>query len=153
MPVAASTELQASVDGFHDWRTRGTDFTVNRTNGADASLRLVGRGSWQWSALGYWQWRNLMSSFASVSEGRASATRVSLQDSVPSHGIGGSFELRPPMPRGIELRIGADTRRTTGESRELSNFVVGRADAAAVRRRARPGPPAGSAKRPASLGA
>ena len=67
---AARRELQASLDGFHDWRTRGTDFTQNRTNGADASLRLVGRGSWQWSALGYWQWRNLMSSFASVSPGR-----------------------------------------------------------------------------------
>ena len=120
-----STELQASVDGFHDWRTRGTDFTVNRTDGADASVRLVGRGSWQWTALIYWQWRNLMSSFASVSAGRTKATRVSLQDSVPSHGIGGSFELRPPMPEHIELRIGADARRTMGESRELFNYVGG----------------------------
>ena len=120
-----STELQASVDGFHDWRTRGTDFTVNRTDGADASVRLVGRGSWQWTALIYWQWRNLMSSFASVSAGRTKATRVSLQDSVASHGIGGSFELRPPMPEHIELRIGADARRTMGESRELFNYVGG----------------------------
>src|SRR3954468_24762413 len=69
-PLGASTEIQAGVDGFHDWRTRGVDFTQNRTNGADASVRLVGRGKWQWSALGYWQWRNLMSSFASVSPGR-----------------------------------------------------------------------------------
>src|SRR6476469_1396670 len=66
-PLGADTEAQASFDGFHDWRTRGTDFSVNRTNGADGSLRLVGRGRWQWSALGYWQWRNLMSSFANVS--------------------------------------------------------------------------------------
>jgi vitamin B12 transporter len=124
-PVGNSIELQAGLDGFHDWRTRGTDFTQNRTNGADASLRLVGRGRWQWSALGYWQWRNLMSSFANVSAGRLVATRVSLQDSVPSHGVGGSVELRPPMPRGMELRLGADARRTTGESRELSNYVAG----------------------------
>jgi outer membrane receptor protein involved in Fe transport len=124
-PVTGTTELQASVDGFHDWRTRGTDFTVNRTNGADASVRLVGRGDWQWSALGYWQWRNLMSSFANVSPGRVTATRVSLQDSVPSHGLGGSFELRPPMPHGLELRFGADARRTTGESRELFTYVAG----------------------------
>src|SRR6185295_13046994 len=54
-PLAADTELQASLAGFHDWRTRGTDFTSNRTDGADASLRLVGRGRWQWSAVGYWQ--------------------------------------------------------------------------------------------------
>ena len=126
-PVGASTEIQANVAGFHDWRTRGTDFTQNRTNGADASVRLVGRGRWQWTALGYWQWRNLMSSFASVSSGRASATRVSLQHSVPSYGLGGGLELRVPMPDGFELRFGVDTRRTTGESRELSNYVSGSA--------------------------
>jgi len=125
LPLAAQTELQANLSDFHDGRTRGTDFTENRTNGADASLRLVGRGRWQWSALGYWQWRNLMSSFANVSPGRAVATRVSLQDSVPSHGLGGSFELRPPMPDGIELRLGADARRTDGESRELFSYVAG----------------------------
>jgi outer membrane receptor protein involved in Fe transport len=125
VPVGSDIEAQASVDGFHDWHTRGTDFSANRTNGADASLRLVGRGQWQWSALGYWQWRNLMSSFASVSPGRASASRVSLQDSVPSHGLGGSVELRPPTPGGIELRLGADARRTDGESRELLTYVAG----------------------------
>jgi outer membrane receptor protein involved in Fe transport len=124
-PVGKDTELQASLAGFRDWRTRGTDFTANRTNGADASLRLIGRGAWQWSALGYWQWRNLMSSFASVSDGRADANRVALQYSVPSHGLGGSLEVRPPLPAGIELRLGADTRRTSGESRELATFVGG----------------------------
>lgn len=124
-PIASDTELQASFDAFHDWRTRGTDFTENRTNGADASLRLVGRGTWQWSAIGYWQWRNLMSSFASVSAARTEANQVSLQYSVPSHGLGGSFELRPPMPDGMELRLGADTRSTTGESREFFSYVDG----------------------------
>jgi vitamin B12 transporter len=125
MPLGTSTELQASLSGFHDWRTRGTAFSSDRTNGADASLRLVGRGDWQWSALGYWQWRNLRSSTASLSADRSVATRVLLQDSVPSHGLGGSVEVRPPMPTGIELRLGADSRRTTGETRELSNFVSG----------------------------
>jgi outer membrane receptor protein involved in Fe transport len=124
-PVGAMTELQASFDGFHDWRTRGTDFSADRTNGADASLRLVGHGAWQWSALGYGQWRNLRSSTASVSAGRASATRVLLQDSVPSHGLGGSVEVRPPLPPGVELRLGADVRRTSGETHELANYVAG----------------------------
>ncbi|HEX8842611.1 MAG TPA: TonB-dependent receptor [Sphingomicrobium sp.] len=125
VPVASNTELQANLSGFHDWRTRGTDFTANRTNGADASVRLVGRGRWQWSALAYWQRRNLMSSFSSVSPGRVTATQVLLQDSVPSHGIGGSFELRPPTPAGIELRFGADARRTDGETSELFSFFAG----------------------------
>jgi vitamin B12 transporter len=125
VPVGGDTEIQANLDGFHDWRTRGTDFSADRTNGADASLRLVGRGSWAWSALGYWQWRNLRSSTASLSVGRTTASRVQLQDSVPSHGFGGSIEVRPPMPAGIELRLGADARRTTGETRELANYAAG----------------------------
>jgi outer membrane receptor protein involved in Fe transport len=124
-PIGASNELQASVDGFHDWRTRGTDFSSDRTNGADASVRVVGTGDWQWSALGYWQWRNLRSSTAGLSAGRTVATRVLLQDSVPSQGLGGSVEVRPPMPDGIELRLGGDARRTTGETRELANYIAG----------------------------
>ena len=124
-PVARDFELQANLAGFHDWRTRGTDFSADRTNAADASLRLVGRGAWQWTVLGYWQWRDLKSSTASLSAGRTSATRVLLQDKVPSHGLGGSVEVRPPMPRGLELRLGADTRRTSGETRELANYVAG----------------------------
>ncbi|MFL6851028.1 MAG: TonB-dependent receptor plug domain-containing protein [Sphingomicrobium sp.] len=124
-PLGSETEVQANLSGFHDWRTRGTDFSGDRTNGADGSLRLVGHGGWQWSALGYWQWRNLRSSTAGVTAGRTTASRVLLQDSVPSHGLGGSVEIRPPMPDGIELRLGADGRRTTGETRELSNYVAG----------------------------
>jgi outer membrane receptor protein involved in Fe transport len=124
MPLGPSAEIQANLSGFHDWRTRGTDFSADRTNGADASLRLVGRGQWEWSALGYWQWRNLRSSTAAVNGGRTLATRVLLQDSVPSHGVGGSIEVRPPMPRGIEVRLGADSRRTAGETRELANYVA-----------------------------
>jgi outer membrane receptor protein involved in Fe transport len=121
------TELQASLSGFRDWRTRGTDFSTDRTNGADAALRLLGRGRWQWSALAYWQWRNLESSTSSLSAGRTLATRVLLQDSVPSHGLGGILEVRPPMPSGFELRFGADARRATGETHELFNYVAAQA--------------------------
>ena len=124
-PIDTSTELQASVSSFHDWRTRGTPFSADRTNGSDASLRLVSRGEWQWSALAYWQWRNFRSSTASVGASRTTASRVLLQDSVPSHGLGGRIEVRPPLPDGVELRLGADARRTDGETRELANFVSG----------------------------
>jgi len=132
-PLSNDVEAQASLAAFRDWRTRGTDFSADRTNGADPSLRLVGRGSWQWSALGYWQWRDFRSSTASVGTGRATATRALLQDKVSSHGIGGSVEVRPPVPNGVQLRIGADARRTTGETRELANYVAG----APTRRRGR----------------
>jgi outer membrane receptor protein involved in Fe transport len=61
------------------------------------------------------------------------ATRVLLQDAVPAHGLGGSFEVRPPLPHGVELRIGADARRTSGETHELYSYV---ADEPTRRRRA-----------------
>ena len=124
-PIASGIDVQVSGLGFIDRRDRGVDFTGNRTNGADASVRLVGRGGWRWSALGYVQWRELRSSFASVSADRSVATRVSLQDAVPSHALGGSFEVRPPVGSDLELRLGGDLRATEGESRELFSYVAG----------------------------
>ena len=124
-PVRGDVELQAGGLAFVDVRERGVPFTGNRTRGADASLRLVASGRWQWAATGYAQWRNFRSSFASVNDERTDAQRVALQDSVPSRGLGGSLEVRPPVGGGIELRIGADARFTTGQSRELYAFSEG----------------------------
>ena len=123
--LAGDVELQIGASAFMDRRERGLAFTANHTDGADASLRLVGRGRWGWSATAYGQWRELMSSFASVDEDRTTATRVSLQDKVPSHAWGGSFELRPPLGRNLELRVGGDARFMTGESRELFSYIAG----------------------------
>ena len=39
--------------------------------------------------------------------------------------VGGSFEIRPPVGRAIELRLGADARLVDGESRELYAFNAG----------------------------
>jgi outer membrane receptor protein involved in Fe transport len=124
-PVSGTIRMQASLAAFHDKRERGTRFTGNRTDGVDTSIRLTGDGEWRWTALGYAQWRELRSSFASVSPGRVSASRASLQDSVPSRGLGGSFEVRAPAPKGVELRFGADMRQTRGETRELYSYVAG----------------------------
>jgi outer membrane receptor protein involved in Fe transport len=125
IPVGGDIELQAGGLGFVDERERGLPFSDNRTRGADLSLRLVSSGRWQWSATGYGQWRNFRSSFASVNDDRTQATQVALQDSVPSRGFGGSMELRPPVGRGLELRLGADARLTSGHSNELYSFVAG----------------------------
>ena len=124
-PVASDVELQASGLGFVDVRNRGVPFTENRTRGADGSLRLVGSGRWQWAATVYGQWRNFRSSFASVNDDRTQAQRVALQDSVPSRGLGGSMELRPPVGGGVELRLGGDVRFTSGETREFFSYVAG----------------------------
>ncbi len=124
-PVGQKVELQASGSAFIDRRERGTPFSGNRTRGADASLRLVGSGPWQWSATGYGQWRNFKSSFAGVNDDRTEASRVALQYSVPSRGFGGSVEVRPPVGDGFELRIGGDSRFTTGESLEYYSYQGG----------------------------
>ena len=124
-PVAGDTELQLSGLAFVDRRNRGVPFTGNRTRGVDASARVVGRGNLQWSALVYGQWRNFRSSFASVNADRSSASRVSLQDSVPSEGYGASVEVRPSSGPDLQVRIGSDIRLTSGESREFYSYVLG----------------------------
>ncbi len=124
-PVAPDVELQASGLGFDDRRARGLAFTPNRTTGADASLRLVGRGRFGFEALAYLQQRTFSSGFASVDATRAVATASSDQYSVPATGAGGRIELRPPVGDRLQLRLGADTRITEGRSDELYTFVAG----------------------------
>ncbi|HWH16933.1 MAG TPA: TonB-dependent receptor [Allosphingosinicella sp.] len=124
-PVSSEAELQASGLFFSDERERGTAFSDIRTTGADGSLRLVGRGRWQWSALAYVQMRDFYNSFAAVNAARTSASRTSEQYDVPSMGTGARVELRPPLARNTELRIGGDWRSTEGETRERYNFQNG----------------------------
>ena len=123
-------ELQANLGGFVDRRDRGTDFTAIRSEGTDASIRLVGRGDWRWSALAYLQMRSFASGFASVGAGRASVAQV-LDQYVPATGSGARFEIGPPLGAGVDLRFGADLRRVSGRTQELYQFV----DAAPTRRR------------------
>lgn len=127
-PVNDDVELQASALWFTDRRERGTAFTKIETEGVDASMRLVGRGRWRWSALAYLQVRDFYNSFASVNAARTTVSRSSEQYDVPSLGVGGRFEIRPPLGRNTELRVGADWRRVEGKTKELFSFLdnVGR---------------------------
>ena len=124
-PVAADTELQASGLVFTDHRTRGTPFTPNSTTGADVSLRLVGRGDWGYEALTYMQARSFSAGFAAVNDARTVATATLDQYSVPSTGLGGRIELRPPTGEHVQIRLGAETRYVTGQTDELYQFVGG----------------------------
>ena len=121
-PLPGRAELQASGLVFSDSRERGTAFSDIRTRGADASLRLVGRG---WSALVYVQTRDFYNSFASVNSARTAASRTSVQYSVPATGLGARLEARPKIGPRIAIRTGADWRLTEGETRELFAFVAG----------------------------
>ena len=123
-PIGKSTELQANLSGFTDSRERGTESSDIDTTGADASLRIVGRGGLPFSALLYLQTRDFSNLFASVDESRTVVTQTLDQYSVPSTGFGGRFEIRPSFGA-LELRLGGDFRETTGRTQELSSFVAG----------------------------
>jgi vitamin B12 transporter len=57
-PLNGQLELQASLLAFTDRRTRGTAFSNNGGDGADASVRLVNRGRWGWQALAMYRCGN-----------------------------------------------------------------------------------------------
>jgi outer membrane receptor protein involved in Fe transport len=124
-PLSAGVEVQATGLVFKDDRERGTAFSDISTKGADASLRLVGSGRWPWSALAYVQTRKFYNSFASVNAARTATTQTSEQYNVPSTGLGARLEIRPPVGRHLELRVGADWRATEGETKERFNFQNG----------------------------
>ncbi|MFM9853748.1 MAG: TonB-dependent receptor [Sphingomonadaceae bacterium] len=125
VPVSNGTELQASALAFTDRRTRGTILSSNGGDGADASLRLIHRGAWAWSALAYVQLRKFESRFVALDAARATVTQTVDQFNVPSTGVGARFEVRPPTGTALEVRLGGDWRRTTGQTNELFTFVGG----------------------------
>lgn len=125
MPLSARTEVQASLLGFTDRRTRGTILSGNGGDGADASLRIVHNGRWAWTALTYLQMRKFQSRFVSINAARNSVAQTVDQYNVPSTGMGTKLELRPPVGARTEVRIGADWRRTTGVTNELFTYVAG----------------------------
>ena len=123
VPIATDTELQANLLAFTDRRERGTRFTDNGSDGADASVRLVGRGRWGFSALAYLQARSFRSEFAAIGAGRATATQTLDQYNTPATGLGARIEIVPPVGADFDLRIGGDWRRTSGRTEELFTFV------------------------------
>ncbi|KQM63226.1 TonB-dependent receptor [Sphingomonas sp. Leaf17] len=122
--LGGATELQANVTAFTDTRERGLAFTTNSSKGGDASVRLVGRGRWGWSALGYLQARAFTSSAASVNATRSLATQTLDQYSTPSTGLGGRIEVAPPIGGGVEVRLGADIRALDGRTQERYTYVA-----------------------------
>lgn len=123
--LGGDAELQGNLAAFADRRTRGTAFTANRSEGADASVRVVGRGRWGYSALAYLQTRAFASQFAGIDAARTSANPTLDQYNTPATGTGLRFELRPPVGGGADLRIGADLRDVSGRTQENYTYVAG----------------------------
>ena len=114
-PLSGDVELQASVLAYGDQRTlrfKGADST---SEGQQASLRLVGRGDWQFDVLGYVQAQD----FSNVVISSSTYKKTLDQHRTPTTAIGGKAELRPPVGENHVLRIGTDVRLSDGRLLEL----------------------------------
>ncbi len=120
-PLSDVVEVQARGLVYRDDRTLRFDGANSSTEGQDASVRLVGRGRWQFDALGYVQARN----FTNVVISSSSFRPVLDQRNTPATGIGGKLELRPPTGGANVLRLGIDYRRSSGRLYEdaISGFT------------------------------
>ncbi len=113
---ALSPDIHLQLRGlaFEDNRTLRFAGADNWTKGEDVSLRLVGRGDWQFDILGYGQWRNFSNVVVSSSTFRTTLD----QRDTPASGVGGKVEVRPPLGWGHVLRLGADYRKSDGDLAE-----------------------------------
>lgn len=109
-PLARDVELQASGLAFGDARTLRFAGADSTSSGEQASLRVVGKGFWQFDALAYLQARN----FSNVVISSTSFRKTLDQRSTPSTGWGGKLELRPPVGGSAVLRLGTDWRISDG---------------------------------------
>lgn len=113
-PVTDEIELQARTLIFDDRRTLRFEGADSSSSGQDASVRIVGRGNWEFDALAYVQARD----FTNIVVSSTRFVPVLDQRRTPSTGLGGKLEVRPPVGSGHVLRIGADYRSSSGELQE-----------------------------------
>ena len=109
-PLAPGIELQMRGLAYGDQRTlrfKGADST---SSGEDASLRVVGKGRWQFDLLTYLQARDFSNKVISATSFRKTLD----QRATPSTGWGGKAELRPPLGGRQALRLGMDWRVSSG---------------------------------------
>lgn len=129
-PLSETVELQARAMVFRDDRVLRFKGADTSSEGQDASLRLVGRGQWQFDAIGYIQARN----FTNIVVSATSFKPTLDQYDTPAQGIGGKFELRPPVGGANVLRLGVDWRRASGTMKE--NAISGVTGLVTARRKA-----------------
>jgi vitamin B12 transporter len=109
-PLAPKIELQARGLLFGDARTLRFTGADSTSSGQDASLRVVGKGHWQFDVLAFLQARN----FSNVVISSTTFRKTLDQRATPSTGWGGKAELRPPLSGALTLRLGTDWRVADG---------------------------------------
>ena len=119
-PIGGNIELQLRGLAFKDQRTLRFAGANTASEGQDASLRLVGRGAWQFDALAYVQKRD----FSNIVVSSTNFRKTLDQRRTPSTGIGGKLELRPPLGERHVLRLGGDWRIAKGHLEEDAYSTV-----------------------------
>jgi outer membrane receptor protein involved in Fe transport len=127
-PLSDTIELQARGLAYRDVRTLRFEGADTSMEGQDASLRLVGRGKWQFDVLGYVQARN----FTNIVVSSTAFVPTLDQRNTPATGVGGKLELRPPTGESNVLRLGVDYRKSSGE---LFENAISTATGAVTQRR------------------
>jgi vitamin B12 transporter len=123
--IADDTQLLVNALGFNDKRVRGIAGNATDITGANASVRLLGRGHWQWEALAYLQAMTFANRVVALDATRSIATPSLDQYNTPATGIGGKLEIRPPIGNGVDLRLGVDVRDDSGRTNERSRYIGG----------------------------
>lgn len=119
-PLGDEVEVQASALTYDDARTFRFEGADSTSSGSQASLRLVGRGEWQFDVLAYAQTQN----YSNVVISSRSFRKTLDQIKTPATGIGGKIELRPPVGKAHVLRIGSDLRLAEGTMSEAPYSTV-----------------------------
>ncbi|WP_241773064.1 TonB-dependent receptor [Erythrobacter sp. SG61-1L] len=119
--LGADVSLQLRGLAFEDNRTLRFAGADNATKGQDLSVRLVGRGDWQFDVLAYGQWRN----FSNIVISSSTYKKTLDQADTPASGFGGKVEVRPPVGGGHTLRLGADFRQSDGDLTEYRYLASG----------------------------
>jgi len=119
-PLTDGIELQARGLAFDDRRTLRFAGADTASSGQDASLRLVGRGRWQFDALGYVQARD----FSNVVISATSFRKTLDQRRTPATGLGGKLEVRPPAGADHVALLGVDYRLASGGLQEEAYSAV-----------------------------
>ncbi len=119
-PLTDTVELQARGLAFDDERTLRFAGADTASSGQDASIRLVGRGEWQFDALAYVQARD----FSNIVISSTSYKKTLDQRRTPSTGLGGKLELRPPLGDAHVMRFGTDWRLSNGDMQEEAYSTV-----------------------------
>jgi outer membrane receptor protein involved in Fe transport len=108
--LGSDTTVQLRGAAWDDNRVLRFAGADTGSKGEDLSVRLVGRGAWQFDVIGYAQWRNFHNTVVSSTR----FVPVLDQKDTPAYGQGGKIEIRPPVGGGHTLRLGTDFRRSNG---------------------------------------